>query len=207
MSATARPAAPTPLPDSRSARRPSEDFHLQLQPDALTAFDVLLHELNPRAVRADAERISNLARWLSTLRVAEAHTLLDRRLDRAGELGAMLVDSDWEPGDGVRQRATKLLDYVDRDDDLIDDRIPVLGLLDDALLVDLAWPAFASEVDDYLDFCAYRREHQLIGVDARHRSDWLRDRHAEIELWRRQVERAREHYARCWIPDSLFRIR
>lgn len=210
MSATFPSVAASPLPYARHsppapAPAPGQ-IHLQLRPDAVAAYDLLLHELNPDAVRADPERLENLARWLSTLPPADAQTLLDGLLERAGELGAMLVDSDWEPDAALRSRALKLLDYVDRDDDLIDDHTPVFGLLDDALLVDLAWPAFASEVDDYLDFCAYRSEHRLTGVDARHRSDWLRDRLAEIELWRRQVERAQAHYARHWISDALFRI-
>lgn len=206
MSATFHSSPASPLPYARSGSETPGHVRLQLRPDAVAAYDQLVHELNPDALRADPERIANLARWLSTLPPAEAHTLLDRRLDRVGDLGAMLVDADWEPDDAVRLRAGKLFDYVDRDDDLIDDRIPVIGLLDDALLVDLVWPVFEPEVDDYLDFCSYRRDHHLTGVDASHRSDWRRDRAAEIALWRRQVERARAPYVRHRTPDALFRI-
>lgn len=203
------PIQPAPRPTLPYAgRRLAETDHapLPLAPEAVARFDALLHEVNPDALRADPDRIRGLARWLSGLPREEAETLLDSRLGRAGELGSMLVDSEWDTDEALRMRAAKLLDYIDRDADLIDDRTPLLGLLDDALFVDLAWPAFATEVGDYLDFCEYRREHHLTGVDPHHRDAWLQDRSAEIEAWRRQVARSQEHYVRYWMPDALFRI-
>jgi hypothetical protein len=206
MPASISPSRQHTLP--YSTRLPAEPARprLTLTPEAVARFDALLHELNPDAMRADPDRIRGLAQWLSTLPRAEAEALLDSRLDRAGELGSMLVDSDWDADASLRARAAKLLDYIDRDEDLIDDRTPLFGLLDDALLVDLAWPAFAAEIDDYLDFCAYRRERHLSGVDPRHRAAWLHDRVAEVEGWRRQAARSQEHYARYWMPDGLFRV-
>jgi hypothetical protein len=194
------------LPYSTRIHADPDRARLTLTPEAVARFDALLHELNPDALRADPDRIRGLAEWLSTLPHAEAEALLDSRLDRAGELGSMLVDSDWDADASLRARAVKLLDYIDRDEDLIDDRTPLFGLLDDALLIDLAWPAFASEVEDYLDFCTYRRERHLSGVDPEHRAAWLHDRVAEVEGWRRQVVRSQEHYARYWMPDVLFRV-
>lgn len=204
MLTTVSPSPQQPLP--YAAHRAPAPGLLPLKPEAVAGFDALLHELHPDALRADPDRIRGLAQWLSTLPRPEAEALLDRRLERAGELGSMLVDSDWDTDASVRARAAKLLDYIDRDADLIDDHTPLFGLLDDALLVDLAWPAFASEVDDYLDFCAYRRERHLSGVDPQHRAAWLQDRTAEVEAWRRQVEHSQEHYVRYWMPDTLFRI-
>lgn len=204
MLTTVNPSPQQPL--SYAAHRAPGPGLLPLKPDAVAQFDALLHELHPDALRADPDRIRGLAQWLSTLPRPEAEALLDRRLERAGELGSMLVDSEWDTDDSLRARAVKLLDYIDRDADLIDDHTPLFGLLDDALLVDLAWPAFASEVDDYLDFCAYRRERHLSGVDPQHRAAWLHDRTAEVEAWRRQVVQSQEHYVRYWMPDTLFRV-
>lgn len=190
----------------RTRAEPARPPPVVLQPEAVARFDALLHELNPDALRADPDRIHGLAGWLAMLPRTEAEALLDSRLERVGELGSMLVDSEWDTEASMRTRAAKLLDYIDRDEDLIDDHTPLFGLLDDALLIDLAWPAFAPEVDDYLDFCAYRRERHLSGVDPSHRVAWLHDRIAEVEAWREQVARSREHYMRHWMPDSLFRV-
>jgi hypothetical protein len=91
--------------------------------------------------------------------------------------------------------------------DLIDDRTPLFGLLDDAMMIDLAWAAFACEVDEYLDFCDERHERHLRGVDPQHRVAWLHDRTAEIDAWRPQIARSQAHYMRHRTPDALFRIR
>lgn len=206
MLAHAIPFTQQPLPYAGHQGAGPDRAALQLRPDAVAGFDALLHELNPDALRADPDRIEALAGWLATLPRPDAESLLDSRLDRAGELGSMLVDSEWDTDAALRARAIKLLDYVDRDEDLIDDHTPLFGLLDDALLIDLAWPAFAPEIEDYLDFCAYRRERHLRGVDPQHRVAWLHDRSAEIEAWRRQVARSQEHYMRYWMPDAPFRI-
>ena len=56
---------------------------------------------------------------------------------------------------GLRARAVRLLDYLERADDLIPDGTPVIGHLDDALLVELAWPAFEDALGDYEDFRRY----------------------------------------------------
>jgi hypothetical protein len=179
---------------------------LALEPRAVAAFDALLHELHPDAPRADPDRIRGLVQWLAGLPADEASAVLESRLRRVGELGAMLADGDWDTDEALRQRARKLLDYVDREDDLIPDATPRIGLLDDVLLVELSWPAFAAEVEDYLDFCDYRRTEHLEGADPSHRAAWMQERLDEVALWRHELDAHEGHYLDVTMPESIFRV-
>lgn len=162
--------------------------------EAIAQFDALLHEINPDAVRVDPARLQHLMQWLLALHADVAHEVLDRRLQRIEQLRAMLHDSDWDTGDAARLRLGKLLEYVDREDDLIADREPMIGQLDDVLLLELAWPAFATEAEDYNDFCRYRDDRHPTGSGSEQRAAWIQDRLAEIALWRHRLEVHGGHY-------------
>ena len=172
--------------------------------EAIAQFDALLHEINPDAVRVDARRLQHLMQWLLALPADAAHDVLDRRLHRLEQLRRMLDDPDWDTGDAMRLRVAKLLEYADREDDMIADREPMIGLLDDVLLLELAWPAVATEAEEYRDFCRYRDDRHPTGSGDEQRAAWARDRLAEIALWRHRLEVRGGHY-----PPSdqfLFRV-
>lgn len=179
---------------------------LKLRSDAIAGFDALLHEIHPDAARVDPERLEHLMRWLLTLPAARAHDTLDRRLRRIEELRAMLDDSDWDTSAALGARVLKLLAYVDREDDLIADHEPMLGLLDDVLLIELAWPAFAGEAAEYRDFCAYREDEHPAGSGDAQRSAWIRDRLAEIALWQHELQVHEGHYITPGDLPARFRV-
>ena len=173
---------------------------------AVARFDALLHELNPDAVRVDPDRMQHLLEWLLTLPEAEAHDVLDRRLRRLDDLRDLLADSDWDADAAMQERLRKLFAYIDRDDDLIDDHEPLLGLLDDVLLIELAWPAFAQEAEEYRDFCAYRNDEQPAGSGGERRAAWIRDRVAELALWEHRLRVHEGHSIDRGHPEGRFRV-
>jgi uncharacterized membrane protein YkvA (DUF1232 family) len=162
---------------------------------AVAQFDDLVHELYPDAARVDQARLQQLAAWLLSLPEEQAQDELDTRLARMEELRALARDPAWDCSEPLRKRIEKLLAYVDREDDLIPDKLALLGLLDDVLLIELAWPAFAEEADEYRDFCDYRSSERPAGSPEEQRQAWLRDRLAELELMRRNSRMADEHFA------------
>ena len=169
-------------------RRRHKHRRFIVRSEAIAQFDALLHEINPDAVRVDPGRVQHLMHWLLALPTDAAHDRLDRRLRRIEQLRAMLVDPAWDTGEAARQRLVKLLEYVDREDDLIADQEPMIGLLDDVLLLELAWPAFATEAEEYRDFCSYRDDQHPTGSGSEQRAAWVRDRLAEIALWHHRLE-------------------
>jgi len=208
-----RTSVPTPTADPLPYFRhdgpsgsPGAHADLSLRSDAIARFDALLHEIHPDAPRIDPTRLQHLTDWLLALPPARAHDVLDRRLRRIEELRAMLDDFDWDPAPALRARLLKLLAYIDRDDDLIDDHRPLLGLLDDVLLIELAWPAFSAEADEYRDFCAWRDAERPGTAGDLQRAAWVRDRLAEIALLRHQFRINGSHYGPSLDPQLRFRV-
>ena len=205
-----RLSVPTPTDDPLPLAKAREDMpapaDLPLRGTAVAHFDALLHELNPDAVRVDPERVQALCIWLASLPPRAAQDVLDRRLRRIEELRLMLDDGDWDAVDATRMRLRKLLAYIDQDDDLIPDHEPVLGKLDDVLLIELAWPAFATEAEDYRDFSEYRAVEHPGGDGSEQRAAWIRDRLAEIALWQHHLRVNDSHYAHRGHPVEPFRV-
>lgn len=174
--------------------------------ESVAHFDALLHELYPDAVRVDADRVRNLCVWLASMPPQAAQDVLDRRLNRIDELRRMLVDDCWDASDAVRARLAKLIGYLDDNQDMIPDHEPLLGKLDDVLLLELAWPAFAAEAEDYRDFCAYRSENAPPGTGPEQRAAWIRDRLAEIGLWQHNLRVNQSHYSYRGHAEAPFRV-
>jgi uncharacterized membrane protein YkvA (DUF1232 family) len=185
---------------------PAGFAEIALSGPAVTGFDNLVHELYPDAARVDQTRLQQLAAWLLSLEDAQAREELDSRLQRMDELRALLEDPAWDCHDAQRMRIGKLLDYIDREDDLIPDQLPLLGRLDDVLLIELAWPAFADEVEEYRDFCNYRNVEHPVGTPTEQREAWLRDRLAELELLRQNARIGDEHFANGRYPEGPLRV-
>ena len=98
----------------------------------------------------------------------------------------MLVDPEWEVAALPAFAARVVVDYIRGTVNLIPNTMPVVGRLDDAVLVEIAWPRAADEVRDFLDFCRLRRveaelrraTHLYFGFD---RGQWTVARRAESE--------------------------
>jgi hypothetical protein len=153
------------------------------EPEAVERFNALVHELNRDAPQIDAEAIGSVAAWLESQSPEQREQLLSARLDRVVELEAMRRDRDWPLDPAQEHRIDLLLDYVADQNDLIPDSLPIYGALDDALLLELAWPVLAEDVDDYRDFCQFREDSGDSFGRPVHQLDWLRARAEEGALW------------------------
>lgn len=162
----------------------------------LRRFNDCAAQVAPGTPALEAPQIAGAARRLSRAVGAGAESRFIRtRMRRAGEIRALLDDPAWnhEPHLGERMRA--LVAYMDGAPGLVPDDIPVIGGLDDALLVDLAMEGLRGELDEYADFCRYRvGEAARLGVAPAavpiSRAAWQVERAEELRL-ERQMRRAR----------------
>jgi hypothetical protein len=80
------------------------------------------------------------------------------RLLRLTQLIQILRDPEWRLEGRDRARIVDALAYFVDPDDLIPDRVPGLGYLDDAIMIELVVDELKHDIKAYEDFCAFRSE-------------------------------------------------
>jgi len=200
------PSTPSiPLPRARTVLR-SDSAPVHPDAESVARFNDLVHELYRDAPQVDAGAIASVATWLESQPPEQREQLLRARLDRISELEAMRRDRDWPLDPAQDRRIDLLLQYLEAEDDLIPDSVPTFGYLDDALLLELAWPVFAEDVDDYRDFCQFREEYNHGISRPPNQFDWLRARAEEGALWEHMHRVHDQAYVehRAW--SRVFRV-
>ena len=131
--------------------------------------------------------------------------------ERLGKLESMInmvKDAGWALGEEDRKRIVQALTYFADPDDVIPDNVPVLGFLDDAIMIELCQRELKPEIDAYEDFVSYRaHESNIRGVDLStvkmERVEWLETR--RLELQARMRSRRQDSYLSPRGP-TLFRV-
>lgn len=192
---------------ARPLRRRRVGQHL-LAPAALEDFNRLLGRL--QAAPMEQDQIASMARSLAAGPATVAPGWIASRMRHATAINLMLSDPNWEPTESAVEPACLVVGYLRNIRDLIPDQLPRLGRLDDAIVVDAAWPQLAGEVRDYLDFCRVRRiEAELRDCRdsefAFDRQDWQQARQAEKALVRHVRKVGRSSYLSTR-PSARFRV-
>lgn len=140
-----------------------------------------------------AQTTAAAVRAVSRLRSTARSPFILRRIERVGRLAAMLDDPQWALSDVDRRRVLEGLAYVAAADDLVPDGVPVLGLLDDAIMLELVLRDLRHELDAFEEFDAYRREEveRAPAAGGVTRQDWL-DAQREILHARMRDRRERD---------------
>ena len=92
---------------------------------------------------------------------AEPPEFVIERLRKLEQLVEMLRDDEWRLEGRDRVRILDALAYFVDPDDLIPDKIPGLGYLDDAIMVELVVQELRHEIKAYEDFCTFRQTQPL----------------------------------------------
>jgi len=158
-----------------------------LQPfeDALAQARGSLRDARDRAAAAmEAER------RLGLLGFARTPDFVRERLDLIPAVSAMLRDESWGAPVEVAQDLAGALAYFSDQCDLIPDASPQFGLLDDALVVELALRRHLPEWHEWRRFDALRQAREDL-ADELDRKAWfsLRERQRQRLLQRRPLNR------------------
>jgi uncharacterized membrane protein YkvA (DUF1232 family) len=111
------------------------------------------------AVRiADDEDILSAARDLAvSLKSSRLPDFVAGRFAKLETLLAMVTDADWKLHDRERGPVLAALAYLCDPEDLIPDSIPGIGLLDDAVMIELVFHELRHEIEAYEDFARFRK--------------------------------------------------
>ena len=132
------------------------------------------------------------------------------RLSKIGSMIAMVNDEGFGMEAEDRQRVLACLTYFANPKDLIPDNVPVLGFLDDAIMIELVVRELQHEVEAYDDFVAYRNEEaRMRGVDPgtlkTQRVEWAEARRQEL-LSRMKSRRLSSYSGSSGWKPSLFKF-
>lgn len=109
---------------------------------------------------SEEEVIREAQRMVKVVRAARAPAFVKQRLDPIQKLIDMLQDSEWaqEFDDKERDEVVTALTYFANPEDLIPDNIPVLGFIDDAIMMELVIKELEHVIQAFRDFERYRKE-------------------------------------------------
>lgn len=158
---------------------------IELNEGALQRFNSVATALVPEFTPITMDQFAGACRRALRAAAAGAQSPFIRvRLRRAAELRGALADPAWNMSPELRVRIADLVAYMD-DVGLIANDVPVIGRLDEALLIDVAMDALRAELDDYAAFCRYRDNeaaHSGTAASAITRAQWQEEREAEFKL-------------------------
>ena len=181
------------------------DADLQHFIDAMRRSQKEAEHLSPREVTDAASKM-----------LVEGHDIvlpnfIAERLGKLDSMIAMVNDEGFALPEEDRLRVLACLTYFANPEDIIPDSVPVLGFLDDAIMIELCVRELKHEIEAYEDFTVYRKEEAAArGVDPStlktERLEWAEAR--RIELIERMRKRRGQSYQSTsgWRP-SLFSFR
>jgi hypothetical protein len=163
---------------------------INLDPVRLLQFNERIGRLLGQQAELDSDGLSTVARMLLHAGQARRHpACVAERLRCAAAMEMMLQDPAWQPDEPTGRVCSDVVDYLRSSAlQLIPNAEPVVGRLDDAILVECAWPFAEGEVLLYCDFRRLRQiEAELRGVSVRklqfRRADFFEARQAEARLY------------------------
>jgi hypothetical protein len=164
----------------------------------------LLRNLLRKSAEAAAERspedLSETAlKLVEQVRGGDPPDYVRERLEVLETVARMATDEDWPFPASVRDRVRMALAYFADPEDAISDEVPVLGFLDDAIVIDLIAQEMRYEIQGYRDFCRFRAQASRRGGRV---EDQLHQRRKRIRAWI-QARQAAAAEGRGW---RLFRL-
>jgi len=129
----------------------------ELGPEDLAEFRRALRRAHDRVRSADEYEIVEAAKHaLDRLPIGGAPPFIRTRIQRVQRLIQMLEDEDWSLPGPMRKGLVEALVYFSDPDDLIPDHVGVIGLLDDAIMLELTLKAHQPTLAAYDEFCVFR---------------------------------------------------
>ena len=130
---------------------------------------------------SDAEIIARAGQMIEEVLNSNVPAFVLQRVEKLTSLIAMLEDPEWSLASQERKNVLAALAYFADPEDIIPDNVPVLGYIDDAIMIELVVTELQHEIDAFADFCRYRKDEK-----ARNRNPDL-SREEYLDIKRREL--------------------
>jgi uncharacterized membrane protein YkvA (DUF1232 family) len=188
----------------------SLDITIQLADEDLDHFVEAMKRAQVKAADLSPKEIVEAAsKLLIDVPGGKVPQFIKDRLEKLDQMLQLVVDEGYGLPDEDRERVLSCLAYFADPHDIIPDNVPVIGLLDDAIMIELCVRELGPEIDSYSDFVLFRnQEATRRGVDPAtlktERVEWLETRRQEAHEGMRR--RRRDGYS-SGAGFSLFKAR
>ena len=109
----------------------------------------------------DTEIIEAIQAVLEEIRGSEPlPDFVGKRIPELESLISMLTDDEWQLPEGDRERLLATFVYFADPEDILPDDIPVIGYLDDVIIIELVARELQHVREAYDDFCHFRDEYE-----------------------------------------------
>ena len=131
----------------------------ELEDKDLKYFRTCIKQARENASKSTEEEITAKAEgMISEVRESNVPAFVRQRIDSVQSLVDMTRDQEWNLAAQERKKVIAALAYFADPHDIIPDNVPVLGYIDDAIMIELVVSELKHEIDSFLDFCRYRKE-------------------------------------------------
>jgi len=130
----------------------------ELSADDVARFRAAMVAARATVRSADENEIIDCAKHaLDGMRLGDAPSYVRERIAEVQRMIAMLEDDAWALPAALRTEVLGALVYFSDPDDMIPDGLPVIGLLDDAIMLELLLREERDLLDAHRKFCEFRR--------------------------------------------------
>ena len=184
---------------------------IELSDDDLKYFADAMQSAQKESQNLSSQEITDAAsKLLQDGKDNKLPAFISDRLSKIDSMVSMVNDAGFGMEEADKKRVLACLTYFANPKDIIPDNVPVLGFLDDAIMIELVVRELQHEVEAYDDFVIYREdEARRRGVDPStlktERVEWAEAR--RLELLSRMKSRRSSSYSSSsgWRP-SLFKF-
>ena len=184
---------------------------IELSDDDLKYFADAMQSAQKESQNLSSQEITDAAsKLLQDGKDNKLPAFISERLSKIDSMVSMVNDAGFGMEEADKKRVLACLTYFANPKDIIPDNVPVLGFLDDAIMIELVVRELQHEVEAYDDFVVYREdEARRRGVDPStlktERVEWAEAR--RVELLSRMKSRRMSSYSSSsgWRP-SLFKF-
>lgn len=135
-------------------------YTLNMSKQVKSHFDGLLMQ----ASHIDEHMVITDIEELLTKHQKAAHSQhIAQRIELLNDMLAMLVNKQWQLTTEHKHNILSALAYFKNNDDVIPDEIPVIGLLDDCIVIDMVAEKVTDELRQYHDFSKTVKNYALEG--------------------------------------------
>lgn len=129
------------------------EYNLEITQEVTKHFNDILKASN---INNSKVTIHELKLMLNNLKSTPQEDYVLERISPLENMLQMFVDNQWKLSIKTKSYLIAAFGYLTQVDDLIPDSIPVIGLLDDCIVIDIVSEKLKSELDNYTSFSQCR---------------------------------------------------